>query len=159
MEVKEKLSLEKSGEKIIRLYKEGIFYIAYNHSAVRFRHFINGNVKILKHELKNGDWYLRIGVVQTSSMLENIPLKDPEGKFRDYIEIECDEMETSLEEVSDFIMKRYGTKNIKKEKTDDEKVTNNREKEVIELIRNLNLGTITPVAAITWISKWQDMLK
>ena len=159
MEVKEKLSLEKSGEKIIRLYKEGIFYIAYNHSAVRYRYFINGNVKILKHELKNGDWYLRIGVVQTSSMLENIPLKDPEGKFRDYIEIECDEMETSLEEVSDFIMKRYGTKNIKKKKTDDEKVTNNREKEVIELIRNLNLGTITPVAAITWISKWQDMLK
>lgn len=159
MEVKEKLSLEKSGEKIIRLYKEGIFYIAYNHSAVRFRHFINGNVKILKHELKNGDWYLRIGVVQTSNMLEKIPLKDPEGKFRDYLEIECDEMETSLEEVTDFIIKKSGTKNIKKEKTDDGKVSNNREKEVIELIRNLNLGTLTPVAAITRISEWQDMLK
>lgn len=157
MEVKEKLALEKSGEKIIRLYREGIFYVAYNHSAVRFSHFINGSVVFLKHELKNGDWYLRIGIVQNSSMLENITLKDENGEFKKYIEIECDEIKTTLEDITNVhVIKKSGGKRK------NEVITisnNNREKEVIELIRNLNLGTLTPVAAITRISEWQDMLK
>lgn len=154
MGVKEKLALEKSGEKIIRLYKEGIFYIAYNHSAIRFRHFINANIKILKHELKNGDWYLRMGVVQTSKILANIPLKDEEGNFKDYVEVECKEMKTELEEVSDFIVKRSAAK--KNQSPDGREV---KEKEVVADIRNVNIGTLTPVLAITLISEWQNKLK
>lgn len=157
MEVKEKLALEKSGEKIIRLYREGIFYVAYNHSAVRFSHFINGSVVFLKHELKNGDWYLRIGIVQNSSMLENITLKDENGEFKKYIEIECDEIKTTLEDITNVhVIKKSGGKRK------NEVITvsnNNREKEVIEQIKKLNLGTLTPVAAITIINDWQNMLK
>lgn len=157
MEVKEKLALEKSGEKIIRLYREGIFYVAYNHSAVRFSHFINSNVVFLKHELKNGDWYLRIGIVQNSSMLENITLKDENGEFKKYIEIECDEIKTTLEDITNVhVIKKSGGKRK------NEVITvsnNNREKEVIEQLKKLNLGTLTPVAAITLINDWQNMLK
>ncbi len=157
MEVKEKLALEKSGEKIIRLYREGIFYVAYNHSAVRFSHFINGSVVFLKHELKNGDWYLRIGIVQNSSMLENITLKDENGEFKKYIEIECDEIKTTLEDITNVhVIKKSGGKRK------NEVITvsnNNREKEVIEQLKKLNLGTLTPVAAITLINDWQNMLK
>lgn len=157
MEVKEKLALEKSGEKIIRLYREGIFYVAYNHSAVRFSHFINGSVVFLKHELKNGDWYLRIGIVQNSSMLENITLKDENGEFKKYIEIECDKIKTTLEDITNVhVIKKSGGKRK------NEVITvsnNNREKEVIEQLKKLNLGTLTPVAAITLINDWQNMLK
>lgn len=157
MGVKEKLALEKSGEKVIRLYKEGLFYVAYNHSAVRFSRFINNSVVILRHELKNGDWYLRIGIVNNSSMLEKFALKDEKGEFREYIEIECEEMETSLDEVTNVrTIKRSGSK-----KQEEKKILpdNNREKEVIERIRTLNLGTLTPVAAISLINEWQVMLK
>ena len=157
MEVKEKLALEKSGEKIIRLYREGIFYVAYNHSAVRFSHFINGNVVFLKHELKNGDWYLRIGIVQNSSMLENITLKDENGEFKKYIEIECDEIKTTLEDITNVhVIKKSGGKRKNKVITVS---NNNREKEVIEQLKKLNVGTLTPVAAITLINDWQNMLK
>ncbi len=157
MEVKEKLALEKSGEKIIRLYREGIFYVAYNHSSVRFSHFINSSVVFLKHELKNGDWYLRIGIVQNSSMLENITLKDENGEFKKYIEIECGEIKTTLEDITNVhVIKKSGGKRK------NEVITvsnNNREKEVIEQLKKLNLGTLTPVAAITLINDWQNMLK
>lgn len=157
MGVKEKLALEKSGEKVIRLYREGIFYVAYNHSAVRFSHFINGNVVFLKHELKNGDWYLRIGIVQNSSMLENITLKDKNGEFKKYIELECDAVETSIEDVTNVrIIKKSGGQ---KKKEPTAVPQNNREKEVIEQIKKLNLGTLTPVAAISLINDWQNILK
>ena len=47
MTPKQKLELEQSGEPLIRLYKEGIFYVAYNHSVIRFVNCFALDTKIL----------------------------------------------------------------------------------------------------------------
>lgn len=155
MELKQKLELEKSGETLIRLYREGIFYIAYNHSALRFHHFINNKVKILRHELKDGSWYLRIGVVQTSTMLQSLPIKDEQGNYKNYLEVECDKLDTLLENVDAVTIKRSANKT---DKHDSVSITT-KEKEIISRIANLNLGSITPVEAITMIHEWQNILR
>lgn len=158
MDIKQKLALEKSGEKVIRLYREGIFYVAYNHSALRFRRLMNNKVKILKHELKKGEWYLRLGVVQTSSMLEGMPVKNENGEYSNYLEIACEESITILEDFSDFVLKKQGTKGVANHGLPIDDYRSDRAKAVITEIRKLNLGTLTPVAAITTIDRWQQML-
>lgn len=47
MDLKEKLALEKPDENLVRLYHEGIFFVAYNHSAIRFVNCFALDTKIL----------------------------------------------------------------------------------------------------------------
>lgn len=155
MNRKDKLLLEKSGENVIRLYKEGIFYVAYNHSALRFLRFVNSNVTLIKQELANGEWYFRIGIVALSSMLQGLALKDELGSYKQYVEIECEKVETSLENVTEYQLIQGSGKQRKRMK--DEAV--GIQEMIIEQIKNINIGTLTPITAVTLINDWQNKLK
>lgn len=150
MKTADKIILEKSGENIIRLYKEGLFYIAYNHSAIRFKRLINDKVTILKILLKRGNWYFRIGIVENSPILKDFKIKDSNGEYKSYIEIECDKIDTNLEEITDYRnIQRYANGSYRKQ----------TEQEIIKAIKSLNLGLMTPVNALSLIGEWQERLK
>lgn len=151
--IKQKLEQEKSGENIIRLHKEGIFYVAYDHSALRFRECINKQVKLLQHQLKNGTGYLRVGVVQDSPILKPYTLKDEVGEWLHYIELPCESMETSLDNVmpDKVIQKGWGNGCSRQEDTSV------LEKIGIE-IRQTDIGSLTPVQAIVCIERWKKAL-
>lgn len=153
--IKEKLAKEKPEEKVIRLYKEGLFFVAYNYSAIRFKSFISPSIKILKQELKNGEWYLKIGASETSSMLEKLPVRNDDGTFKDYVEIPSKGLENhDLENaIPDQIITR------EKKRIENKVTSNNGEKEVIIQLKSLNLAEVTPMQALTLINKWQQQLK
>ena len=154
MDLKEKLALEKPDENLVRLYHEGIFYVAYNHSAIRFVNCFASGTKILKHIRKDGSWYLRVGLVQTSSKLDEFHLRDEQGNWVEYMNIPCEASPISLENcVPHKIIS---------------KVCNNKKSEVLlqkdvvaqvaEEIKSINLGSFTPVQALLMIEGWQKKL-
>lgn len=156
--IKEKLAKEKPTEKVIRLYKEGLFFVAYNYSAIRFKTFISPNIKVLKQELKNGKWYLKIGANETSSMLEELPIRNDDGTFKNYVEVPSKELEKL--NLEDIIPDQTITRSNKSaEKKDKEISPNNREKEIIAQLKSLNLAEVTPMQALTLVNKWQQQLK
>lgn len=156
MELKDKLKIENPDEKVIRMYKEGLFFVAYNYSALRFKTFFAPKVKILKHELKNGSWYLRIGISENSVMLDGIPVKDENGKYKIHVEIASPELENKdLERIiPDLVITKY-----KKEEGKKDTNNNNREKKIIAELSSLNLAVMTPMQALTAINNWQQALK
>lgn len=153
MDIKQKLEQEKSGENIIRLYKEGIFYVAYNHSALRFKGCINKQVKLLYHQLKNGAGYFRLGAVQGSPILEPYTLKDEMGVWLNYIELPCEPMVTSLDNVMPDKVIQKGRQNGCSKQVD----TSVLEKIGIE-IKQTDIGSLTPVQAIVCIERWKKSL-
>ena len=160
MDIKQKLALEKSAEKIIRLYREGIFYVAYNHSALRFKYFIHPEVKILKHVLKNGNSYFRMGVVQNSAVLTPLNVKDKDGIWKNYMEVPCGITETCLDNVTpDKVIEKSH-----KKATDEfanrtvSEVNSLSVKIIIEKIRKVNIGNMTPIQALQLIDEWQQIL-
>jgi len=149
--------MEQSGEPLIRLYKEGIFYVAYNHSALRFKHFFCPQVKLLKHQSKNGDSYIRAGVVQDSPMLQALTLKDGDGNWLSSVILDCAVILTSLEEViPDKIVRRDASSSTKTQKNDKASVT--VEKHVINEIVSTDTGCLTPVQALVLIESWKKKL-
>lgn len=156
MDIKQKLGLEQSAESVIRLYREGIFYVAYNHSALRFKKLIHPEVKILKHVLKCGDWYLRMGVVQTSAVLDSIGVKDTSGGWLDYIEVPCDALETSL---ADALPDKIVTRKAKPAGDSTAGIAQNAEEKVLAAIRTVDMANLTPWQALVLLGEWQGMLK
>ena len=158
MTLKEKLELEQSGEPLIRLYKEGIFFVAYNHSALRFKHFFCPQVKLLKHQSKNTDGYIRAGVVQDSPMLQSFNLKDKNGNWLSSVLLDCDIIQTSLENVMpDKIVRRENGSLSKKEKSDGEPVATVHIR-IADEILGTDTGCITPVQALVLIDNWKKRL-
>ena len=154
MTLKQKLELEHSGEPLIRLYKEGIFFVAYNHSALRFKHFICPKVKLLKHQLKNGDSYIRAGVVQESPLLQELPIKDGFGNWLDSVTLECESIETSVSDVvPDKVIER-SLKPAQKKGGCQQTV----ECLVADEIRQTDTGSLTPVQALVFIENWKKKL-
>lgn len=158
MTLKEKLELEQSGEPLIRLYKEGIFFVAYNHSALRFKHFFCPQVKLLKHQSKNADDYIRAGVVQDSPMLQSFPLKDNDGNWLSSVVLDCDVIQTSLEDViPDKIVRRDNVSLSKKETKKRESVPTVHV-EIVNEILGTDTGCLTPVQALVLIDNWKKKL-
>ena len=160
MNIKQKLSLEKSGENIIRIYREGIFYVAYSHSALRFKRFIHPEVKLLQHALKNGDSYIRMGVVQTSSCLDKLEVKNGDGSWKTYIEVPCESVGTVLEEVvpDKVVDKSAKAKSVTDKPMKADKSLLSSEQKVLDAVRKTNTSNLTPLQALKLVDEWQQLL-
>ena len=154
MDLKEKLALEKPDENLVRLYHEGIFYVAYNHSALRFVNCFAPDTKILKHIRKDGSWYLRVGLVHTSPKLEAFHLCDEQGSWLDNVNIVCEVSHTSLEDCVPHKIICKATDKIKSDRI----LQKDMIIQVTEEIKSINLGTLTPVQALLMIEGWQRKL-
>ncbi len=157
--LKQKLQLEKPDENVIRLYHEGLFFVAYQESAVRFKQNINPKVKLLRQLNKNGESYLRIGIIQDSPMLHDLNIKDAEGNFLDSLVVECPQAApVRLDGIEpDRLMQRTPHK-AKSESGKTAEADTSAGQAVIEEIRNLTMATLTMADAMSLIVKWNGML-
>lgn len=157
--LKQKLQLEKPDENVIRMYHEGIFFVAYQESAVRFKQNVNPNVKMLKQLNKDGKSYLRIGINQDSPMLHGLNVKDAGGNFLDSLVVDCPQAApVSLDGVEpDRLMQRtpHGTKGVPGTAAVSVSPAGQT---VIEEIRNLPMATLTMADAMSLIVKWNGLL-
>lgn len=89
-------------------------------------------------------------------MLDGIPVKDENGKYKIHVEIASPELENKdLERIiPDLVITKY-----KKEEGKKDTNNNNREKKIIAELSSLNLAVMTPMQALTAINNWQQALK
>ena len=157
--LKEKLQLEKPDENVIRLYHEGLFFVAYQESAVRFKQNINPKVKLLRQLNRNGESYLRIGIVQDSPMLHGLNVRDAEDNYLDSLVVDCPQAApVSIDGIEpDRVMQRTPHKaGSEPDKTAG--TASPAGQTVIEEIRNLSMATLTMADAMSLIVKWNGLL-
>ena len=137
--------------RVIRLFRQGMFLCAYDWSAVRLRNKTGGVLKIVRITRKDGTSYLKAGMPVTSKLVDFSPFKDTNGNIPVELIIEGDEpVEVCLEDVAVDKTVCYQTKEKKRE---DEK-----EKRVLDELRNVNLADITPMQAMKLVGDWQRLL-
>ena len=161
MNVKEKLLLEKADEKVIRLYHEGIFYTAYGYSAVRVKKFLYPQVCLLEQKLKVGTSYFRVGIVQNSPVLDELPVKDAEGNFISSLTVpytgETFELDSVVADKTISSVKKHSKTSLLG--MPDSASLSLAEQQVLDAIRSLELASLTPVKAMQHVLSWAEQLQ
>ena len=148
--VKEKLEKEQPDENIIRLYKEGLFYEAYNFSAIRFKE-LKPRTKLLRIDLKNGEQYFKIGV--PCSSLAEMNTENTDGDVLEMrAEILPEEKRNLQNIIPDVVCSRAHPSNKKD-------LAHIEEQEIIQSINALNMAETTPMEALQLINKWKQKIK
>lgn len=157
----------------IRLYHEGLFYSCYEGSALKLKRLLP-QLQLLQQRRKDGSSYFRIGVVQTSSLLQTLPVSimDEEGNYKDYLEFHSGvHLDRPL---SDFVSDKivgYKSKEVEnKMVTTQGKSTSAKtegsenlqptsaEERILRSLRTVNTGRLTPVQALQLVDEWQRLL-
>ena len=161
MNIKEKLQLERADEKVIRLYHEGIFYTAYGYSAVRVKQALYPEVCLLEQKKKDGSSYFRIGIVQNSPALGDLPIKDRDGNFIPFLTVPYtgDIIDMDCVVPDRVIGPGHGQHKPAHPDYLPALPLSPAEQQVLDGIRSLDMASLTPLKAMQHILSWTEHLQ
>lgn len=158
MTINEKLLLEtpSSTEEsaVIHLFKEGLFYIAYNESAVLFKKHYWPELKIMRIRKKNGESYLRAGFpIDSSRVCSLISQVDGEWPV-------STELSVNAGLGLDFDLNNYVADKEIQRFSDSVSATESDSSESIILaeLATVDPLSITPLDALKLINRWRGLL-
>lgn len=157
----------------IRLYHEGLFYSCYESSAIKLK-LLLPQLQLLQQRRKGGSSYFRIGVVQTSSLLQTLPVSimDEEGNYKDYLEfhsgVHLDRPLSDFvpdktvghksKEVENKTVATQGKSTSAKTEESENLHPTSAEERILRSLKTVNTGRLTPVQALQLVDEWQRLL-
>lgn len=136
----------------VPLYRGGIFYVAYQGSAVLFQRYLKGNLKMLRVVRKSGFCYIKAGVPLGSKCLKGLIEVDAEGQWPASAELS---VEAGLG--TDFHLGSVAV-----DKVIERSVAADRSAGTGELILNelrlIDSLALTPLMALSLVNEWRNRL-
>ena len=149
--INDKLKAEERNERTVRLWPEGMFFKAYERSAYLFVHHVRAyQVQCKYYKVCNGD-VVSIGFPQkTLPSLGCVYVENADGTVSIPVDTEIDEQ--AFQEWKAYLPKAQP---MSVDGSGEEGV----EDDVLQLLRQFNLASSTPMEAMLFVSDLQRMLK
>ncbi|MGM9796074.1 MAG: hypothetical protein ACI3ZY_00565 [Parabacteroides sp.] len=158
MTINEKLLLEMPSpiieSAVIHLFKEGLFYVAYNESAVLFKKHYWPELKIMRIRKKNGESYLRAGFPIDSSHASSL-ISRVDGEWP-----VTAKLSVSAGLGLDFDLNNYVADKDIQRFSDSASVAeaDSNESIILAELATVDPLSITPLDALKLINRWRGLL-